>query len=156
MMSVAGVKVKWVERTTTSQMGSPREPSGIVEDDDGGGGDGDADEGVEGHGDGKSDGLAGDLGFLGVGVAGEVGDVEGEGGPEADHAGEGGEEEGPEVAGLRLSGREGGGLAEHGAESAGGVIGPGEEDKPEDDEERRFDVEEDADGLNAAIDDERR
>ena len=72
-------------------------PDGVAEEDDGGGGDGDADEGVEGHGEGEAEGLAEGLVALGAGVAGEVGDVEGDGGPEADHPGERRDEEAEEL-----------------------------------------------------------
>ena len=51
-------------------------PDRLAEDDGGGAGAGDADKGVERHGDGKTEGLAEDLRVLRLGVAGEVRDVE--------------------------------------------------------------------------------
>ena len=76
-----------------------RVPDGLAEEDDRGGGDGDADEGVERHGGGQAERLAERLCALAVGVAGEVGNIQRDGGPEADHAGERGDEEAEEFAG---------------------------------------------------------
>ena len=126
-------------------------PDGLAEEHGGGGGDGDADEGVERHGGGQSEGLAPHLRLLRFGVAGEIGDVERDGGPEADHAGEGRDEEAEEFGGaVELAGR-----AEYGAEAAGLAGDPPEEQESDAEHERRADAFEEFDGLDAAPDDRR-
>ena len=55
-------------------------------------------------------------------------------------------------SGLRLAGVEARRLREDGSEPARLAIGPGEERQPERDEERRLDIEQEADGLDAAVD----
>lgn len=130
-----------------------RVPDGFLEDDGGGRGDGDADECVERHGRWQADGLAENLIALGFGVTGEIGDVERKSRPEADHASERGDEIFPKLAIFRLAGIEGGRLGKHGAETARGAVGPAEQQEAEHDEERSFEAEQQANGIDALVDD---
>src|SRR5262249_6445740 len=98
-------------------------PKGFAEDDHGGGSDSDADEGVEGHRRGEAQRLAESLIALAAGVAGEIGNVEGNSGPEADDSGERGNEEAEKFCERS----EFGGSREHRAEAAGFVPSPNEE-----------------------------
>ena len=85
------------------------------------------------------------------GVAGEVGDVERERGPVADHRGERGKEEVPESCACRV---EVAGRGEHGAEAAGFVQHEAEQQAGHEEHEGRGEALQEADGLDAAPDDE--
>ena len=146
MTSTTGF-LKWV-RTID------RVPDGLAVDDGGRAGDRHADEAVEGHRGGEAEGLSQHLIALGAGVAGEVRDVERERGPEADHAGEGGDEEFVELTGLGLAGGEGARLGEDRAETARRAVGPDEQRQAKEDEQRGLDGKQEADAVDAPVDDE--
>ncbi len=131
-----------------------RIPDRAAEDDSGRRGDGDADEGVERHRERQAEGLADDLVPLGGGIAREIGDVERKGRPEADHAGQPGNEEAHETGpplGWPASKAEG--WDSIGPKPPAAPVGPAEEDEPERDEEGRLDAQEQADRVDAAVDD---
>ena len=120
-----------------------RVPDGFAEEDCRRGGNGDSDERVERHGEGKAQGLSHGLRTLGFRIAGEVGDVEGDGGPEADHAGERGDEEPDELGGVvELAGS-----AQDGAEASGFAGDPPEEQQADRKHEGRADAFEELDGV---------
>ena len=95
-------------------------PNGGAENDDSRARHQDADEGVEGHGGGKSERLADNLIALRARIAGKVGDIERERRPVADHGGEPRAEDRPEFC----RGIQRGWLGEDRAESVGRVPRP--------------------------------
>ena len=97
--------------------------------------------------------MAENLIALGFCIAGKVGDVQRKRGPESDHTGERGEKVFPELPLLRLADIKGGRLRQHRPEPARLAPRPPEQQQPQRDEQRRFDVQQDADGINATIDD---
>src|SRR5690242_9999963 len=107
-------------------------PEGFAEDDHGGGSDRDADEGVEGHRGGEAEGLADHLVALAASVAGEVGNVERNRGPETDHPGERRNEKAEEFAeGMKFGRRR-----KHGTEAAGFAAGPEKKGESNEKQER--------------------
>src|SRR5207302_1788041 len=109
-----------------------RIPNGCAKDDQGGGSDGDADEGIKGHGGGEPEGLADHLVALAAGVAGEVGNVQRNGGPETDNSGERRHEKPEEFAeGVKFRRR-----GEHGAEAARFAARPEKQCKADEEQER--------------------
>ncbi len=121
-------------------------------DDEGGRRDGHADEREQAHRRRQAQRLAERLVALRVGVAAEVGDVQRQRRPEADVGRQGREEEGPELARLRPAGRELRGLRQHRPEAAGPPVGPGQQRQAQHDQQRRLDVQQDADRLDALVD----
>ena len=98
--------------------------------------------------------LAQHLRALALRVTGEVGDVERERCPESDHARQRRKEERPELSGLGLAGIKRGRLREHRAESPRLPVRPGKKGDPEEDQEWRLDVEEEADRFDPLVDHE--
>ena len=126
-------------------------PQGLAEDDGGGGSHGDTDEGIQRHGQRQSQGLAEHLVALGNGVAGEVRNIQRQRGPKPDHTGKGWQKEHPKLPGFRLAGIKAGRLGEHGAEAARFLPRPPEQNEAERQKERRFDVQQEADGVDAFV-----
>ena len=107
-----------------------------------------ADERVERHGGGQSQGLSHGLRFLRFGVAREIGDVERHGGPEPHHAGERRDEKSDELgAGMELAGR-----AEHRSQAAGFAGDPPEQQQADPQHKGSADAFQDLDGFDAAPD----
>ena len=112
-----------------------------------------ADERVQRHRGWQSQHLAEHLIALGFGVTRKVRDVQRERGPESNHASERGEKEFPKLAFLRLTDVKRRGLREHRTESARLTPRPPEQQQSQRDEQWGFDVQQKANGINAAIDD---
>ncbi len=121
-------------------------PKRLAKNDQGGGSDGDADEGIKRHGGGQAEGLADHLIALAAGVAGKVGNVQRNGGPETDDAGERRNEEAKEFA-KRLEFR---GRGEHGAEAAGFAARPEKKGQADEKQEGCGDALEEANRFDAA------
>ncbi len=115
--------------------------------------DGHAAEGVQPHGRRQPDSLADDLVALRIGVAAEVRNVERQGRPEPDHRRQGGEEELPKLPGPRPSRRELRGLRENRTKAAGCLVGPRQQGEAHEDEQQGLDVQQEADRLDAPVDD---
>jgi len=110
--------------------------------------DGDADKGIESHGHWQAESLADDLRALRFRIAGEVGDIQGQGRPVADHAGQGGKEDGQELMpAMKFAGR-----GQHRAEAAGLDPDPDEQRGGHDEHERRSEALQESDGLDSAPD----
>src|SRR6476620_49827 len=108
-------------------------------------------ERVERHRQRQTHRLPDDLVALTFGVAGEIGDVERERGPEPDHARQGREEEGPELSGLRLAGIKRRGVGQERAEATGVAVGAPEQKETEGEEQRGLDIQEQTDRFDALV-----
>ena len=127
-----------------------RVPDRIAEHDHGGRRGDDADEREQGHGGRQAQRLTDGLVTLAAAEPGEVGHVEGQGGPERDHAHERDREDRPEVRAPA----EGAGLLEDRAEAAGLDDHPDHEGQEDDDQERGGPALEPLDRLHAPQDDD--
>ena len=73
--------------------------------------------------------------------------------PEPDHASQGGREISPELSLPGLARRERGGVGEHRPEASGRMVRPAQENEAQHDQQRRFDAEQQTDGVDPPIND---